>query len=272
MFPSTPRARCPARPAPAARRSPPWASRARWARRSCCPRPAATTWWSSASVNPAAPPRPRSAPPPRPWPGPSPSVRSVATALIQATEVAPAEAAQAIAEGMTMAAYRYVELKSDKTGVPALANVVLLTDPARAKAVADGAERGRVIGEAVCFARDLVERAARPPHRPPAGRGGPPRGREQRPEGGGARRGRHRRAAPRRPLGREPGLGRAAAPREADLRAAHRPCHAGARRQGDHLRLRRHLPEAERRHACRHEDGHVRRGRRAGHHVAPPCR
>lgn len=81
---------------------------------------------------------------------------SIATAMIQATEVPPAAAAQAIAEGMVMATYRYVELKTDKSGVPALASVVLLTDPARAKAVADGAERGRAIGEAVCFARDLV--------------------------------------------------------------------------------------------------------------------
>ena len=86
----------------------------------------------------------------------------MATALVQATELAPVEAAQAIAEGMTMATYRYVELKSDKSGVAALTSVVLLTDPARAKAVADGAERGRVIAEAVCFARGSRSTPRRP--------------------------------------------------------------------------------------------------------------
>ena len=138
------------------------------------PGPAAPTWWSSASVDPGS--------------ATTATLRtaaaalaravakraSVATALIQATELAPVEAAQAIAEGMTMASYRYVELKSDKTGVPALASVVLLTDPARAKAVADGAERGRVIAEAVVLRPRPRERPARPPHRPRAGRGGPP--------------------------------------------------------------------------------------------------
>jgi leucyl aminopeptidase len=81
---------------------------------------------------------------------------SLATALIQASSGNPAEAAQAIAEGISMATYRYVDMKSDKSGRSALARVVLLTDPAKAKAVADGAERGAALAAAVRFARDLI--------------------------------------------------------------------------------------------------------------------
>jgi leucyl aminopeptidase len=81
---------------------------------------------------------------------------SMATGLTQATDLAPAEVGQAIAEGFVLASHRYVAMKSDKSGVPDLERVVLLTDPARAKAVATGAERGRLLGEAVNLARDLI--------------------------------------------------------------------------------------------------------------------
>ena len=81
---------------------------------------------------------------------------SMATGLTQATDLPAADVAQAIAEGFVLASHRYVAMKSDKSGVPDLERVVLLTDPARAKAVTDGAERGRVIGEAVNLARDLI--------------------------------------------------------------------------------------------------------------------
>ena len=80
----------------------------------------------------------------------------MATGLTQATDLPAADVAQAIAEGFVLASHRYVAMKSDKSGVPDLSRVVLLTDPARAKAVTDGAERGRVIGEAVNLARDLI--------------------------------------------------------------------------------------------------------------------
>jgi leucyl aminopeptidase len=81
---------------------------------------------------------------------------SLATGLTQATDLPPAAAAQAIAEGVVLAAYRYVALKSDQSSASALERVVLLTDPARAKAVGDGAERGQAIADAVTFARDLI--------------------------------------------------------------------------------------------------------------------
>ncbi len=81
---------------------------------------------------------------------------SLATALTQATELPAAEAAQVIAEGIVLASYRYVAMKSDPSDVPALERVVLLTDPGRVKAVADGAERGRLLADAVNFGRDLV--------------------------------------------------------------------------------------------------------------------
>jgi leucyl aminopeptidase len=81
---------------------------------------------------------------------------SVATGLTQATDLPLAAAAQAIVEGIVLAAYRYIALKSDQSSASTLERVVLLTDPARAKAVADGAERGQAIADAVTFARDLI--------------------------------------------------------------------------------------------------------------------
>ncbi len=104
---------------------------------------------------------------------------SMATGLTQATDLPAADVAQAIAEGFVLASHRYVAMKSDKSGVPDLERVVLLTDPARAKAVTDGAERGRVIGEAVNLARDLINAPADGPHGARAGRGGPPDGGRQ---------------------------------------------------------------------------------------------
>ena len=80
--------------------------------------------------------------PRRRWPGPRPSARRWPPGSPRRPTCRAADVAQAIAEGFVLASYRYVAMKSDKSGVPDLERVVLLTDPARAKAVTDGAERG----------------------------------------------------------------------------------------------------------------------------------
>ena len=69
---------------------------------------------------------------------------SLATGLTQATDLPPAEAAQAIAEGIVLASYRYVAHEERQVRRPRpRARWCCSTDPARAKAVTDGAERGR---------------------------------------------------------------------------------------------------------------------------------
>lgn len=98
------------------------------------------------------------------------SLRTAAAALARAaekrswlatnlTETAMAmngrEAAQAVAEGIVLATYRFVAHKSDKK-LPLLEKVTLLGDAARAGALQAGADRGAVIGAAVTFARDLI--------------------------------------------------------------------------------------------------------------------
>lgn len=82
---------------------------------------------------------------------------AVATALADVPSVAPELAAQALVEGMALASYRFVELKKDKS-VPALASLVLLSDTAKAKKFAAGADRGLAVAGAVCLARDLGNR------------------------------------------------------------------------------------------------------------------
>jgi leucyl aminopeptidase len=77
------------------------------------------------------------------------------TALVDASGVEAKAAAQAVAEGLVLGSYRYVELKKDK-GDPGLSRVTLLAAAPRSKAAQLGAERGSAIGDAVCLARDLV--------------------------------------------------------------------------------------------------------------------
>ena len=68
---------------------------------------------------------------------------------------------QAIAEGITMASYRFTKHRSE-VGKPdaknplKLAKITLVCSAERAASVDRGAQRGAVIGEAVCFARDLA--------------------------------------------------------------------------------------------------------------------
>ena len=69
---------------------------------------------------------------------------------------------QAIAEGITMASYRFTKHRSEashkqdaKTAVK-LSKVTLVSSAARLASVDKGSQRGAVIGDAVCFARDLA--------------------------------------------------------------------------------------------------------------------
>ncbi len=69
---------------------------------------------------------------------------------------------QAIAEGFTMASYRFTKHRSeasnkpDAKNAPKLAKVALVCSAERAASVDKGAQRGAIIGDAVCFARDLA--------------------------------------------------------------------------------------------------------------------
>ncbi|MCB0956057.1 MAG: leucyl aminopeptidase, partial [Ilumatobacter sp.] len=79
----------------------------------------------------------------------------VATTLVDAAGGEAGRAAQAATEGALLAAYRYAGIK--KTPNPShLRELVLVVPEAKAKASTAGAERGRVIAEAACLARDLA--------------------------------------------------------------------------------------------------------------------
>ena len=66
------------------------------------------------------------------------------------------EIAQAVTEGLMLATHRYGALKSDKTFASKLKSAVLVVDSKSLGAVANGARRGTVTGEAVCMARDFA--------------------------------------------------------------------------------------------------------------------
>jgi leucyl aminopeptidase len=67
-----------------------------------------------------------------------------------------AQAAQAVTEGVLLAAYRYVGLKNDAGKANALSSVVLLCAAPRTKAVQSGADVGVVTARANRLARDLA--------------------------------------------------------------------------------------------------------------------
>ena len=67
-----------------------------------------------------------------------------------------AEIAQAVTEGVMLAAHRYGALKSDKSFGSKLKSVVLVVDAKSLGAAANGSRRGAVVGEAVCMARDFA--------------------------------------------------------------------------------------------------------------------
>lgn len=92
-------------------------------------------------------------------------LRDAAAALSRATaqvaEIAvrlpgvltPAEEAQLVVEGVTLARYRYDALKSKPTVTPVSSLTLVGEDP---ESIADGAERGRAMAEATTIARDLA--------------------------------------------------------------------------------------------------------------------
>jgi len=81
-------------------------------------------------------------------------VASLATTLATAgTELAVADAAQAVAEGLVLGGYQYLEYKGDATPSK-LARVSILA--ARGAPVKTAVERGAQIGDAVTWARDMV--------------------------------------------------------------------------------------------------------------------
>ena len=67
-----------------------------------------------------------------------------------------ADIAQAVVEGIRLATHRYVALKTDKSVASKLSEVSLAASPANAAAVGRGIERGTVVADAVCMARDLA--------------------------------------------------------------------------------------------------------------------
>ncbi len=79
----------------------------------------------------------------------------LATSLADIEGVDARAAAQAVVEGVILANYRYVGLKNDKTGSPAQ-SLTLIVGPARTAAAQQGADRGVVIAEATCVARELA--------------------------------------------------------------------------------------------------------------------
>jgi leucyl aminopeptidase len=81
-------------------------------------------------------------------------VASIATTLATAgTELAIADAAQAVAEGVVLGGYEYLEYKGDATPSKLKRVVILAAGGAPVKAAV---ERGATIGDAVTWARDMV--------------------------------------------------------------------------------------------------------------------
>lgn len=79
----------------------------------------------------------------------------IATSINDVAKVDARTAAQAVAEGIVLADYKFVTLKSDKTA-PVTERVTLVADAAKTRMVEAGLHRGQAIAEAVTMARDLV--------------------------------------------------------------------------------------------------------------------
>jgi leucyl aminopeptidase len=80
---------------------------------------------------------------------------SLATNLADAAGVDPKAAAQAVAEGIVLASYRFTAHKSDAS-LPALEQVTLVGPASSALAFESGIARGQAVAEAVCLGRDLA--------------------------------------------------------------------------------------------------------------------
>jgi len=82
---------------------------------------------------------------------------SLATGLadVEPRTVAPADAAQAVAEGLALGAYRFSAFKTEKAK-PTVERVVLTAGPAHRAAIETGAAKGLAVADAVGLARDLA--------------------------------------------------------------------------------------------------------------------
>ncbi len=66
-------------------------------------------------------------------------------------------AAEAVAQGAVMGLYRFAELKTVKPDRPDTKRFTLVeSDPSKIQQVTQGAKAGQIVGESVCFARDLT--------------------------------------------------------------------------------------------------------------------
>lgn len=81
---------------------------------------------------------------------------SVATTLANVGRGDRAEIAQAVTEGLILATHRYDALRGEKKLSAKLKSVTLVTLASIQAAVVRGAQRGEVIADAVCLARDLA--------------------------------------------------------------------------------------------------------------------
>jgi leucyl aminopeptidase len=81
---------------------------------------------------------------------------SIATSLADLESVDPRAAGQAVVEGALLAAYRYVGLKTDRSGASTLSSLRLVVGDKRSGGVRSGAERGQVTAGAAALARDLA--------------------------------------------------------------------------------------------------------------------
>ncbi len=71
----------------------------------------------------------------------------------------PKEAAQAATEGAFLGLYRYTEFKSTSEGQPKLQSLTLIAkDTNDLKQFSEGLKLGEIFGQAVCYARDLINR------------------------------------------------------------------------------------------------------------------
>ena len=80
---------------------------------------------------------------------------SVATSLTDLPGVDATAAAQAVVEGVTLANYRYVGQKNDKTGAP-ITSLALVAGAERTVGVTAGSQRGQATAAAAWMARDLA--------------------------------------------------------------------------------------------------------------------
>jgi leucyl aminopeptidase len=86
---------------------------------------------------------------------------TVATTFASAFGAGDAQrAVQAVAEGLTLGAYRFTRYKSEKDGQELKRVVVLGSSRWEEKAAKAAVQRGRVVSEAACWARDLVNTPA----------------------------------------------------------------------------------------------------------------